>query len=106
METQASLKRSFARYLATDNGSPAVGNLFDPSKHLEFEEPAKIHTMEDLGFSSSKGVSPVAVSDPFHLFSEEAIDTMRREVLDPKVLEHYSYTSDIAPRQIRGYAPK
>ncbi len=105
-ETQASLKRSFEKYLAADNSSPAVGKLFNPVKHIDYEEPKHIHTMEELGFSASKGVSPVAVSDPFPLFSEEAINVMRSEVLDPEVQEKYSYASDIAPRQIRGYAPK
>ncbi|KAH7417237.1 hypothetical protein BKA64DRAFT_702018 [Cadophora sp. MPI-SDFR-AT-0126] len=105
-ETQASLKRSFEKYLAADNGSAAVGKLFRPIDHLAYEEPKHIHTMEELGFSENSGVSPVAVSEPFPLFSEEAIDIMRKEVLDPEVLEKFSYTSDIAPRQIRGYAPK
>lgn len=105
-ETQASLKRSFAKYLATDNGSPAVGKLFIPSKHIQYEEPAQIHTMEEIGFPANKGVSPVAVSDPFRLFSEEAVNIMRNEIFDPEVQEKYSYTSDIAPKQLRGYAPK
>lgn len=105
-ETQDSLKRSFAKYLAADASSPPVGKLFDPSKHLAFEEPAYIHTMEDIGFRSSNGVSPIAVSEPFRLFSEEAVNMMRKEILHPEVLEKYSYTSDIAPKQLRGYAPK
>ncbi|KAG9248311.1 hypothetical protein BJ878DRAFT_476571 [Calycina marina] len=105
-ETQESLKRSFAKYLAADVGSQAVGKLFDPSKHLAFEEPKHIHTMEDLGYSATSGVSPIAVSEPFHLFSEEAVNIMREEVLSKEVQEKYSYTSDIAPKQIRGYAPK
>lgn len=105
-ETQESLKRSFAKFLAADNASSPVGKLFNPSKHLMFEEPTHIHTMEDLGFPSSSGVSPVAVSEPFHLFSEEAVNIMRSEILDPEVQEKYSYTSDIAPKQLRGYAPK
>jgi hypothetical protein len=105
-ETQESLKRSCAKYLANDNVSPPVGKLFDPTKHLTFEEPTYIHTMEDIGYPSSNGVSPVAVSEPFRLFSEDAVNTMRSEILDPEVQEKYSYTSDIAPKQIRGYAPK
>jgi hypothetical protein len=105
-ETQESLKRSFAKYLANDNVSPPVGKLFDPTKHLTFEEPTYIHTMEDIGYPSSNGVSPVAVSEPFRLFSEDAVNIMRSEILDPEVQEKYSYTSDIAPKQIRGYAPK
>jgi hypothetical protein len=105
-ETQESLKRSFAKYLAGDNVSSPVGKLFNPGKHLTFEEPTYIHTMEDIGYPSSNGVSPVAVSEPFRLFSEEAVNIMRSEILDPEVQEKYSYTSDIAPRQLRGYAPK
>jgi hypothetical protein len=105
-ETQDSLKRSFAKYLASDHSSPACGKLFDPQKHLAFEAPKFVHTMEDIGYSSTSGVSPVAVSEPFRLFSEEAVDIMRGEVLDKEVQEKYSYTSDIAPKQLRGYAPK
>jgi len=105
-ETQESLKRSFAKYLAADNTSPPVGKLFNPSKHLTFEEPTHIHSMEDIGYPSSNGVSPIAVSEPFRLFSEEAVNIMRSEILDPEVQEKYSYTSDIAPKQLRGYAPK
>jgi hypothetical protein len=105
-ETQESLKRSFAKYLASDNPSPAVGKLFIPHKHLEYVEPSYIHSMEDIGFSSTSGVSPVAVSEPFHLFSEEAVDIMRSEVLSQEVQDNYCYSSDIAQKQVRGYAPK
>jgi hypothetical protein len=105
-ETQESLKRSFAKYLAVDNNAPAVGKLFDPSRHLAYEDPKYVHTMEDIGYPASNGVSPVAVSEPFRLFSEEAVNIMRSEILDKEVQEKYSYTSDIAPKQLRGYAPK
>lgn len=104
-ETKEGLKRSFAKYLAADTGAQAVGKLFDPSVHLQYEEPSRIHTMQDIGFSASKGVSPVAVSEPFRLFSEEAVNIMRAEIHHPEVLEKFSYASDIAPRQLRGYAP-
>jgi hypothetical protein len=62
--------------------------------------------MEDIGLSKSNGISPVAVSEPFPLFTEEAVDIMRKECLSDKVLEEYSWTSDIAPKQLRGYASK
>jgi len=61
--------------------------------------------MEDIGYSASNGVSPVAVSEPFRLFSEEAVDIMRSEVFDADAREKYTYTSNIAPKQLRGYAP-
>jgi hypothetical protein len=105
-ETKESLKRSFERYLAADNGSQAVGKLFDPSIHLAFEKPTYIHTMEDIGYTASSGVSPIAVSEPFRLFSEDAVNIMRAEILDPEVQEKFSYSSDISAKQVRGYAPK
>jgi hypothetical protein len=109
--TQDGLKRSFAQYSIGEqawdmSGSLTVGKLFHPSKHLVYEEPKYIHTMEDIGYPATNGVSPIAVSEPFRLFSEEAVDNMRAEVLDEEVQAKYSYTSDIAPKQIRGYAPK
>jgi len=73
-ETKEGLKRSFERYLAADNGSQAVGKLFNPRVHLAYEAPKHIHTMEDIGYSATSGVSPVAVSEPFRLFSEDAVN--------------------------------
>lgn len=61
--------------------------------------------MEELGYSNDSGVSPIAVSNPFKLFTEEAVQLMRDEVLSDEVQNGYSYTSDIAPKQLRGYAP-
>ncbi|ATZ45662.1 hypothetical protein BCIN_01g04060 [Botrytis cinerea B05.10] len=103
--TQDSLKRSFAKYLASEQSAPAVGKLFKPENHLQYEEPSYIHTMEEIGYSATSGVSPVAVSEPFRLFSEEAVNVMREEIFAKEVQEKYSYTSDIAPKQLRGYAP-
>jgi hypothetical protein len=61
--------------------------------------------MEDIGFPANRGVSPVAVSEPFPLFTGEAIDIMRSEILSQEVQDKFTYTSDIAAKQLRGYAP-
>lgn len=61
--------------------------------------------MEEIGLRD-QGVSPVAVSEPFSLFSEDAVNIMRDEILSPVVMDNYAWTSDIAPKQLRGYAPK
>lgn len=99
------LKRSFAAFAASDE-MPTECSHFDPEKHLTFEPPTRVHTMVDIGLPASSGISPVAVSEPFRLFSQEAVMEMRKEILAEKVLKDYSYTSDIAPMQLRGYAPK
>jgi hypothetical protein len=63
--------------------------------------------MKDLGFAEDVGVSPVAVSQPFQLFSKEAVQQMRNEILfNPKVIEECSHRSNIAASQVRGYVTK
>lgn len=79
---------------------------FDPTRHLAFTPPSKIYTMKDLGLPEDKGISPVAVSEPFHLFSQEAIMRMRQEVLSPEVLNNCQYSSNLSQCQLRGFANK
>ncbi|OBA22148.1 hypothetical protein METBIDRAFT_77619 [Metschnikowia bicuspidata var. bicuspidata NRRL YB-4993] len=64
---------------------------FDPLVHLKYysQGPAEQHkynhtrriTMEELGLTSKTQISPVGVSDPFPLFTDEAVDIMRWEIL-------------------------
>jgi len=79
--------------------------VFDASKHLNHEPPKKIHGMAEIG-RSGQGISPNAVSEPFPLFTEEAIQQMRSEILSKPVLENCQYSSNIAACQLRGFAPK
>jgi hypothetical protein len=77
--------------------------VFDPARHLDFQPPKKIWTMEEIGFAD-KGVSPIAVSEPFPLFTQETIDAMRAEVLSKPVMENCRYSSNLAKCQLRGFA--
>jgi hypothetical protein len=79
---------------------------FSPEKHLDFTPPSKAYTMKDLGFAENTGVSPVAVSEPFQLFTPEAIQRMRAEVLSTKVWENCQYSSNLSQCQLRGFAPE
>lgn len=108
---EESLKRSFSAFTTSDDASSSHvstdnGFLFNPQVHLVYQAPKNVYTMEDLALPANNGVSPVAVSEPFPLFSPEAVDRMRAEVLSDVVMGQYSYSSDIAPKQLRGYAPK
>ncbi|KAL6250270.1 hypothetical protein RBB50_002571 [Rhinocladiella similis] len=78
---------------------------FEPSKHLTFEHPQRVWTMEEIGMAD-KGVSPNAVSEPFPLFTEEAVQQMRAEVLSEPVWKNCQYKSNIAQCQLRGFAPE
>lgn len=78
--------------------------LFNPKRHLNFQEPSKVLMMKDIGFTDDVGVSPVAVTHPFQLFSPEAIKIMRSEIAKPEVTKNHLYSSNIAHAQLRGYA--
>lgn len=79
---------------------------FDAKRHLSFTPPSKVYTMRELGYSDQVGVSPVGVSEPFQLFSAEAIKQIRKEVLSENVWNHYRFSSNIAQCQLRGFAPE
>lgn len=75
------------------------GIEFDPEKHLRVIAGGPVEnntyqntrrlTMEELGLSNKKQISPIGVSDPFPLFTDEAIDIMRMELLEKdNVMEH------------------
>lgn len=78
---------------------------FEPEKHLIYEKPKKIWSMADIGIAE-QGISPTAVSEPFPLFSVEAIEQMRAEILSGPVQENCKYTSNLAKSQLRGFAPR
>lgn len=77
---------------------------FDPAKHLNFTPPSKVYTMAELGYPERRGISPVGVSEPFPMFSAEAIQIMRKEALREEVFAKYHCSSDLAKGQVRGYA--
>lgn len=78
-----------------------VKEPFVAEKHVQFEPPRKILSMEEIGLGG-KGISPVAVSEPFRLFSDSAIQQMRAEVFSEQVLGEYHSSSAFAANQVRG----
>lgn len=79
---------------------------FSPEKHLEYTAPSRVHSMEELGLADRHGVSPVAVSEPFHLFNQDAIMRFREEVLSKEVMDNCSVSSNLSHCQLRGFANK
>lgn len=79
--------------------------LFDPKKHLAYEAPAKIHTLEELHIPSSP-ISPIGSTDPFPLLSYEAVEAHRRELFSKDVLDNCLYQTRKGSVQLRGMAPR
>lgn len=102
--------------VATPSFKPIINNVaakrklenaeFDPKQHLAYKEPESILSMENIGYSKDTGVSPMAVSQPFKLFSDECIQKFRDEVLSEETVKNCSRESTLAACQVRGYAPK
>ena len=100
-------KSSFKPIIQNAAAKRTLANVeFDPDQHLAFEEPENIIMMTDIGYSEDTGISPVAVSEPFRLFSMEAIQKFRDEALSDEVLTNYSVKSNIAACQLRGFVPE
>lgn len=62
--------------------------------------------MRDIKLPENTGVSPMAVSEPFQLFTPEAIRRMRTEVLSKDILNKFQYSSNLSKSQLRGFAPE
>ena len=99
-------KPSFEPLIRHESSKPSSNDEFDPKKHLAFVPPKKTYTMEDIKLPRDTGVSPFAVSEPFQLFTEEAVRRMRAEILSREVWENCQYSSNLAQCQLRGFAPK
>ncbi|KAK5941771.1 hypothetical protein PMZ80_005722 [Knufia obscura] len=78
---------------------------FDAAKHVNFTPPNKIYTMEEIGLTG-QGLSSTAISEPFPLFTEEAIRQMRGEVFSQTILDKHQYQSSFASNMIRGHCPE
>lgn len=89
-----------------DPGKQSQRVDFDAKTHLAASRFPEVVMMKDLGYPEDVGISPVAVSMPFRLFSSEAVQQMRAEIFKPEVMENCRFSSNIAPCQLRGYAAK
>lgn len=77
---------------------------FDPEKHLNFAEPERIYSMKEIGRERA-GISPIAFTTPFSLFTQDAINQMRAELFDPEILEDFHVSSDFASNMLKGFGP-
>jgi len=100
------MSTTFEPLIEQSSGVTLSTDDFDPEKHIDFYPPSKTYSMRDLNLPEDTGVSPFAVSEPFPMFTKEAIHRMRAEVLSKNVWENCRYASNLAHCQLRGFAPK
>lgn len=109
VQSQPNLPKPAFKPIIEASAIPQVNKTperFNPKKHLAFKTPEEIIRMSDIGYPEDAGVSPIAVSQPFRLFSREAVEQMRAEVFNPTVMENCAFRSNLAACQVRGYCPQ
>lgn len=74
---------------------------WNPQKHVAPKTAIVQHLMKDIGLDGH-GISHIAVTDPFPLFTKEAIAQMRREIFSEAVLRDCRFKSDFIANMIRG----
>lgn len=86
---------------------------FDPEIHLAFSQDVfastKRLTMKELQINEPNAISEIGGTNPFPLFTEEAVQIMRAQFLRQSVFEKYGRISnysmgDETSVQVRGYA--
>ncbi|KAL6244557.1 hypothetical protein RBB50_008799 [Rhinocladiella similis] len=103
LQTTVNRPRGRLPQYLSENASKTVKTAFDPLVHLDFQPPETVITMKDIGLEG-QGISPVAVSEPFPLFTTKAIEQFRAEIFSQPVLDHCQVSSSFASNMIRAYA--
>ncbi|KAI9654193.1 MAG: hypothetical protein M1821_006721 [Bathelium mastoideum] len=87
-----------------DEARLTVPEAFEPGRHLSFQPPKRIITMKEIGLEHH-GISPNAVSEPFQLFTKDAIEQMRAEIFQEEVLRDCQFASTFNKNMVRGMGP-
>ena len=80
--------------------------VFDPAVHLCYMPGGPQRSISDLGVTSDRKISNIGCAPPFPLFTEEAVDIMRAELLRGKVFDNCAFSSSIVGKgstQVRGW---
>ncbi|KAB8221923.1 hypothetical protein BDV33DRAFT_190023 [Aspergillus novoparasiticus] len=87
-----------------DEARMVTKEAFDPKIHVNYEPPKRVYTMKEIGLEGH-GISPNAASEPYSLFTEEAIMQMRAEIFSDEALKGCQYTSTFIRNMVRGMGP-
>jgi hypothetical protein len=100
---QPTFASDVAKPLKTSSADSQV--QFDVKKHLAFEPPSNVLTMEDLSLNPT-ALSPVATTELFPLLSHEAVQQHRRELFNKDALDNCPDYTRPGAVQLRGMAPR
>lgn len=102
--TEATRPKNPVPQFLSDEAKQTIREPFDAQTHLQFEPPRSIIKMKDIGLEGH-GISPNAVTEPFSLFTHEAIQQMRAEIFSDDVLRDCQFESTFCKNMVRGMGP-
>jgi len=79
---------------------------FDPAKHLCFQPPTGVYTLKDLQISEESGISPIAITQPFPLFSPDGVRQLRKDLFRKEILDYYQWPVSDKVCKLRGFGKK
>jgi len=83
---------------------PPTPAQFNPSQHLCFDPPKSIVTLKELLLSDKDAISPVAITEPFPLFTLEGVKQMRADLFRKEVVEKHGNRTKPHCYKMRGYS--
>lgn len=75
---------------------------FDVAKHLRFTAPKKVYTMKELGLDPPSATSPVAITEPFPLFTIDGVKQLRRDIFRPDIVRKHGWRQKPGVFIVRG----
>jgi len=78
------------------------GSCFNPDKHLRFSQPKKVYKLEEFLLNPPSATSPVAITEPFPLFTEEGVQELRSDIFRREVVDKHGRKQKAGIYIIRG----
>jgi hypothetical protein len=78
---------------------------FDPKKHMCYVPPEKTITLAELNLDPPSATSPIAITAPFPLLTEEGVRALRTDIFRREVVAKYGSLKYPGVYRIRGYGP-
>src|ERR1700749_611064 len=84
--------------------STELSPSFDPAEHLCFEPPKSVITLKELLLAEDNAISPVAITEPFPLFTLEGVKQMRADLFRSEVVNMHGDRTKKNCYKMRGYS--
>jgi hypothetical protein len=98
-------EESSQEYMQASIPTPYKAPKFDPEKHMWYAPPERTITLAELNLNPSTANSPVAITTPFPLLTEEGVHALRADIFRPELVSKFGSLKYPGVYRVRGYGP-